>query len=116
MPESSAASSKPHRSWLQSLLAPDFPSRMRWLMDEECGDLTARPCPVTLLPPPGPQLPSQTIFRLAGTWGTGSLGPLSRQDSSFETNAGAESWRPSQEGGGASFRDLCFLKAPYIWH
>lgn len=36
----------------------------------------SRPLPAPLLgcPPPGPQLPSQSVFRLVGTAGTGSLG------------------------------------------
>lgn len=48
--------------------------------------MISRPLPVPLprCPPPGPHLPSQSVFRLAGTPGTGSLGPLAGGDSSVQ--------------------------------
>lgn len=57
--------------------------------------MISRPLPVPLLgcPPPGPQLPSQSVFRLVGTAGTGSLGPLAGGD--YDIQPG----RPGRESG-----------------
>lgn len=42
------------------------------------------PAPLPGCPPPGPQLPSQSVFRLAGIAATGSLGPLAGGDSNIQ--------------------------------
>lgn len=48
--------------------------------------MISRPLPAPLpgYPSPGPHLPSQSVFRSAGTPGTGSLGPLAGGDSSIQ--------------------------------
>lgn len=42
------------------------------------------PAPLPSCTLPGPQLPSQSVFRLAGTAATGSLGPLAGGDSDLQ--------------------------------
>lgn len=76
----------------------------------------SRPLPAQLpaVPPPGPHLPSQSVFRLAGTAGTGSLGPLAGGACSPDARVGSLARIPgrrlSYPSGLATFSERAYIR------